>query len=80
MSSELFNANPTVFSSTKSTSSRITEYSAQSLWLRDQNDDSDTENEDSEVEEIDQDEIFGAPISFSQRMQFKITTLRALLN
>ncbi|KAJ2917210.1 hypothetical protein MD484_g3216, partial [Candolleomyces efflorescens] len=58
MSSELFNANPTVFSSAKSHSSRITEYSAQSLWLRDQDDDSDTENEDTELEEIDQDEIF----------------------
>lgn len=59
MSSELFNANPTVFSSARSASSRFTEHSAQSLWLRDQEDTSDTESEGNEVEEIDQDEIFG---------------------
>jgi len=63
MSSELFNANPTIFSSTKSSSSRITEHSAQSLWLRDPTDSSDTEDESNEREEIDQDEIFGAPVS-----------------
>lgn len=72
MSSELFNANPTVFSSTKSSPSRITEHSAQSLWLWDQNDGSDTENEDGEVEEIDQDEIFGTLISFPIRVRSKI--------
>ncbi|TEB36169.1 FAM96B protein [Coprinellus micaceus] len=42
MSSELFNANPTVFSSARSASNT-----------------SDTESDGDEVEEIDQDEIFG---------------------
>ena len=54
--SSLFNANPVVFSTTKPSSSRLAEKSAQSLWLYD---DSDTEDESNELEEIDQDEIFG---------------------
>ncbi|KAG2020832.1 FAM96B protein, variant 2 [Coprinopsis cinerea AmutBmut pab1-1] len=54
--SELFNANPVVFSTTKPSSSRLAEKSAQSLWLYDN---SDTEEEGNEVEEIDQDEVFG---------------------
>ncbi|KAG2020831.1 FAM96B protein [Coprinopsis cinerea AmutBmut pab1-1] len=53
--SELFNANPVVFSTTKPSSSRLAEKSAQSLWLYDN---SDTEEEGNEVEEIDQDEVF----------------------
>ncbi|TFK27337.1 FAM96B protein, partial [Coprinopsis marcescibilis] len=52
---ELFNANPVVFSTFKASSSRLNEKLSHSLWL---NDNSDTEDEENDVEEIDQNEIF----------------------
>jgi len=52
---ELFNANPVVFSTARTSSGRLEEKSAQSLWLYDE---SDTEDEGNDPEEIDQDEVF----------------------
>jgi hypothetical protein len=58
--SQLFNANPVVFSTSKPSSSRLAEKSAHSLWLYEN---SDTEDDGNEPEEIDQDEIFGRTIA-----------------
>lgn len=56
---EVFNPNPTVFATAKAP--RAAQFAKpHSLWLEDENTDSEREEEDSnEVEAIDQDEIFG---------------------
>ena len=61
---ESFNPNPTVFAPTKS--HRAAQFAkAHSLWLDDSDSDREREEEDesNDVEEIDQDEIFGAWIA-----------------
>lgn len=56
---EVFNPNPTIFAPTKSRHSQFAK--PHSLWLEDSDSDHDAEEDESdEVEQIDQDEIFGA--------------------
>lgn len=56
---EVFNPNPTVFLTAKTRQSQFAK--PHSLWLDDPDSDRDTPEDDSnDVEQIDQDEIFGA--------------------
>ena len=69
MSSEIFNPNPTVFTTSRSKSTHAF-CKGNSLWL-DNHDDEPLDFEDSQevLEEIDQDEVFGSgSLSFSLRM------------
>ena len=66
MSSEAFNPNPTIFVPTKTKTSAAFA-KRNSIWLNDpelDSQDEDDEDESENVEEIDQDEIFGASIHF----------------
>lgn len=59
--SAIFNANPTIFLTSKSSGRKTT--SSKSLWM-DENEEQDGFEEDgNELELIDQDEIYGSPIS-----------------
>jgi len=57
MPGEIFNANPTVYASSKPYTRKSHLDSGQSLWTGDAQD---GEDDSDEVEPIDQDEIFGA--------------------
>ena len=67
MSSEAFNPNPTIFVPTK-TKTLSAFAKRNSIWLNDPEidprADEDGEDESAEVEDIDQDEIFGALLAF----------------
>lgn len=62
MSTEIFNPNPTIFVPVKSKS---THPKPNSLWLDDvdHTGDDELDDESNEVEEIDQDEIFGTSLT-----------------
>lgn len=62
MSTEVFNPNPTVFAPTKSSRTLPSHLKGNSLWL-DDGERTFEEDESNEVEEIDQDEIFGRSIA-----------------
>ena len=58
MTSEVFNANPTIVATTAPTARRRAAHARHSLWLSD-DEDSDIHDSDDEPEPIDADEIFG---------------------
>jgi hypothetical protein len=58
MTSEVFNANPTIVATTAPTARRRAAQARHSLWLAD-DEDSDIHDSDDEPEPIDADEIFG---------------------
>lgn len=82
MSTEIFNPNPTVFAPTKS--HRAAQFAKpHSLWLNDEDTDSEREDADesNEVEAIDQDEIFGAcgaPSHPVQQADFRPELIRSI--
>ena len=77
MSTEIFNPNPTIFVPVKSKS---TYPKPNSLWLDDADNvrDDDLDNDSNEVEEIDQDEIFGTPLTNSTYIRLSTTMLLVL--
>lgn len=59
MPAEIFNANPTIYASSKSHTRKSNLDNGRSLWIEDVQD---VEDDSDEVEPIDQDEIFGGRI------------------
>lgn len=68
MSTQIFNANPTVYAPSKPYTRRSDLIAKDSLWIEDSQDSDDDDSD--EVELIDQDEIFGARRTLFQETRF----------